>query len=101
TLALVKTVSRTGATAGSVLTGAIRSNAGLRILVQQDQPRGDWGPVRGPFELLDPGENMHTDALTPLVGQVLDAATTLRIVRKAHPMCVNVVNTNILMVEQL
>ncbi|HZU36665.1 MAG TPA: hypothetical protein VFA18_12180 [Gemmataceae bacterium] len=100
TFSLAKNVSKTGAPAGTVLTGIIRSNAGLRIRVFEPQPRGEWGPLRGTFEILDAGDNMHTETLGPLVGQRLDAERLLAIIRRAHPMCVNVVNATILMVEK-
>jgi hypothetical protein len=93
-------ISRTGAEAGSVLVGVIRSNSGLRIRVRDRQPKGEWGPVKGPFEILDPGLNMHTAALTLLVGQTLDAAQVLEAIRHAHPMCVNVVNANVVAKER-
>ncbi len=95
-----KNVAQTGAPAGAVLTGVIRSNAGLRVRVLEGQQRDAWGPIKGPFELLDAGDNMHTDALTPLVGQRLDADRVLSVIRRTHPMCVNVVNATILVVEQ-
>lgn len=93
-------ISRTGAEAGSILTGVIRSNTGLRIRVHDRQPKGEWGSVKGLFEILEPGTNMHTAALTPLIGQTLDAGQVLEAIRRDHPMCVNVVNANVLAKER-
>ncbi len=97
---LLKDVSRTGAPAGAVVTGTIKSNAGLRIKVLEEQSRGNWGPVHGCFVILDAGENIHTETLTPMVGQVFNAEKILRITRRAHPMCINVVNARVLMLER-
>ncbi len=57
------------------------------------------GPIRGAFDLLDAGDNMHAKALAPLVGQRTDAEHLLAVIRRAHPMCVNVMNATILMIE--
>ncbi len=43
TLALIKNLAKTGAPAGALLRGAIRSNAGLRVRVIEPQPRDGWG----------------------------------------------------------
>ncbi len=99
TFTLSKNLAKTGAPAGAVLTGAISSNAGLRVRVMEPQPRDGWGPIRGAFDLLDAGHNMHTKALAPLVGQRTDAEHVLAVIRRAHPMCVNVVNATILTAE--
>ncbi len=92
----VKNVSRTGATAGMVLKGITRSNHGLRIRILADQPLGNWATIDGPFVILDAGENMHSEALQELVGQPIDAAQLLQVIRRDHPTCVNIVNSRIL-----
>ena len=97
---LANSVSRSGAPAGSVLTGAIRSNAGLRLRVLEPQSRGPWGPIRGRFVVLDAGENMHTEALMPLIGRLTTASQVLEVTRRQHPMCVNIVNARTLMLEE-
>ena len=92
-------VSRRGAAADSVLRGSGISNQGLRVRILQAQPRDRDGPILGPFVLLDAGKNRHTEALAPLVNRVTDSQEVLRIIRKEHPACVNVVNANILGLE--
>src|SRR3712207_8421950 len=57
---------RLGAEAGSVLLGFGRHNKGLRLKVAQAQAKGDGGPVRGQFVILDVGANRseeHTSEL--------------------------------------
>jgi len=95
-----KAVHLTGAAPGAILTGLVRSNEGLRIRVTQPQTSHDWGPINGPFELLSAGQNMHSAALTPLVGQMLNAGQLLEICRRQHPNCISIVNANILRVLQ-
>jgi hypothetical protein len=94
------TVEKEGAAAGSVLRGVSPTNSGLRLRVLSPQERGDAGPLRGPFVILDTGDNKHADALAGLLGQTTDAAAVLRAIREASPGCVSVVNTNILAVER-
>jgi hypothetical protein len=94
-----ETVDRTGAPAGSVLRGAVRTNQGLRLCVLQGQTRGDWGPLAGDFVILDTGDNRHTPALAELLHRPTDAATTLAVLRRASPGCVKVVKKNILVAE--
>jgi hypothetical protein len=94
------TVHATGAPAGSVLTGTVAWNQGLRLRVAQTQPRSIGGPIEGPFDILDAGDGKHAGALRPLLGRATDAAEVLRVIRRQFPQCVNVVNANILMVEK-
>jgi hypothetical protein len=93
------TVERQGADAGSILLGTTSANQGLRLRVQVSQAKGDAGPLRGPFVLLDAGDNKHTDALSGLLGKTTDAAEVLKVIREVSPGCVSVVNTNILAAE--
>jgi hypothetical protein len=51
----------------------------LRVL--ERQAIGTEGPVRGPFVLLDAGDNKHADALSGLLGKTTDAAEVLRAIR--------------------
>jgi hypothetical protein len=89
-------VNRRGAAAGCILLGAGNSNQGLRLRVLEEQAAGDGGPIRGGFIILSTGDNMHADALRPLLGRVTDAAEVLRAVRARHPGRVSPVNANIL-----
>jgi hypothetical protein len=93
------TVEKQGAAAGSVLCGTSPSNQGLRLRVLFPQEKGDAGPLRGPFVLLDAGDNKHADALSGLLGKTTDAVEVLKTIREVSPGCVSVVNTNILAVE--
>ena len=93
-------VSRRGAPADSILRGNGISNQGLRVRILQEQPRDRDGPILGQFIILDAGKNRHTQALTPLVNRLTDSQEVLRIIRKEHPACVNVVNANILVAEE-
>src|SRR5688572_22226018 len=92
-------VSKHGAAAGSVLAGASPNNQGLRLRVRQTQGRGDGGPLRGGFVILDAGDNRHSDALLPLLGRETTAEELLRLLRRWHPACVSVANANLLTVE--
>jgi hypothetical protein len=92
-------VDRHGAAAGSVLVGAGASNQGQRLRVLQEQPAGDGGPVKGDLVLLSTGDNIHADALRPLLSRVTDAAEVLRAVRARHPGRVSPVNANLLVAE--
>jgi hypothetical protein len=89
-------VKQYGAAAGEILSGNGLNNRGLRIQVQQDQPGGQDGPIKGEFVILCVGDNKHSESLKPLLHHVTNAALVLGIVRRQHPSCVNVVNTNIL-----
>lgn len=93
-------VSKCGAVAGCVLRGSAVNNRGLRLKVIQEQARGNEGAIKGGFVLLDVGDNIHTQSLGPLLGQVTDATAVVGIIRRAHPGCLNVVNANILALEQ-
>jgi hypothetical protein len=84
--------STDGAAAGAVLRGCAGNNEGLRIRVLEDQPRGASGPVRGPFIILDAGDNRHTASLEALLHRPTDAAEVLRAIRRARQACVSVVN---------
>ena len=92
-------VSNSGAAAGCVLLGAGMHNRGLRIKVLEEQARGNDGPIQGRFVILDAGDNKHSVALQGLASQVTDAGQVLRALRRLHPGCVSVVNTNILAAE--
>lgn len=70
----------------------------MRVL--QEQATGNDGPIRGRFLILDVGDNKHSDALTALLGRATDALEVLALIRREHPDCVSVVNTNILAVEE-
>jgi hypothetical protein len=94
-----KSVEKSGADAGSVLRGAGATNQGLRLRLVRRQERGDAGALKGPFLLLDAGDNRHSDALGGLVGKLTDAAEVLALIREVSPSCVSVVNANILAVE--
>jgi hypothetical protein len=93
-------VSEQGAVAGCVLLGDSRSNSGLRIRVLQEQARGHDGAVKGPFVILDVGDNVHSTCLLALLHKMTDADEVLGLVRRGHSMCVNVVNANTLVPEQ-
>jgi hypothetical protein len=43
---------------------------------------------------------MHSEALEALLDTVTDAQEVLRIIRAEHPGCVNVANSNILVVQE-
>ncbi len=94
-----KRVSDSGAQGGCILSGAAPHNMGLRLRVLLDQPKGDGGPIKGRFQILDAGSNKHSDSLQSLLGVTTDAQEVITIIRRAHPGCVSVVNANILMVE--
>jgi hypothetical protein len=57
------------------------------------------GPIRGRFIILDPGDNVRSDSLQALVNRATDADEVLRVLRKDHPACVNVVNAHVLAPE--
>jgi hypothetical protein len=92
-------VNTSGAAAGSVLRGAVPNNRGLRLRVLQDQARGTDGPILGRFVVLDAGDNKHSESLKAFAGQVTDAGVLLLALRRQHPGCVSVVNTNLLALE--
>jgi hypothetical protein len=92
-------VSNTGARGGSVLRGLVLHNHGLRLRVLQDQCKGQEGPLRGHFEILDVGDNKHATSLLQFVGATTDAQEIITVLRLTSPACVNVVNANILTVE--
>ena len=54
-----------GVAAGAVLRGTVTHNRGVRSAVLQDHPRGDGGPIKGGFVLLDAGDNAHSALLAP------------------------------------
>jgi len=93
-------VSQIGAHAGCVLGGSARNNKGLRLKISQAQPKGHGGPIVGTFQILDVGENKYSTILEGLLGRPTDAHEILRVLRLAHPQCVNVVNANVLVAEQ-
>lgn len=94
-----RTVSTLGAAADCVLCGVSPTNQGLRLKVLHDQDKGHCGAIRGPFLILDVGDNKHAQALEGLLNRVTDAAEVLAIIRRRHPACVHVVNANILAVQ--
>ena len=53
--AFLHTVREQGAPAGAVLRGAGPSNGGLRLRIAEEQHRGQDGPIRGAFVILDAG----------------------------------------------
>jgi hypothetical protein len=89
-------VSDTGARAGAILVGVVPQNDGLRLKVLQDQPKGGGGPIKGKFQILDVGDNKHSDSLRELLGAPTDAEEVVIIIRRTYPSCVNIVNANIL-----
>ena len=93
---LLKRVTDTGAPSGSILRGLVPHNEGLRLRVLQEQPRGATGPIQGRIEIIDVGNNKHSNSLSQLLGVTTDAQEVLTILRQASPACVNVVNANIL-----
>jgi hypothetical protein len=93
-------ISNRGAESGCILRGAARSNQGLRLQISQGQAKGSGGPIRGRFQILDVGDNMHSAALEHLLGAATDAEQVVQIIRRGHPGCVSVVNANILVVEE-
>src|SRR5207245_5149226 len=92
-------VSDTGAIKDSILIGIAPHNEGLRLKILQDQPRGDGGPIKGALQILDVGDNKHSESLRTLLGRSTNAEEVITLIRTAHPSCVNVVNANILTVE--
>ena len=79
-------VGKCGARAGSVLRRATLHNTGLRLRVVQGQDRGTQGPIRGPFIILDAGNNMHSHALEELLGIVTDSGGVLRAIRPGRAL---------------
>lgn len=94
------TVNQVGAGAGCVLSGSGLSNQGLRVRVLREQARGEDGPIKGGFVILDVGHNRHSESLEPLLDQLTDAEHVLGVIRRRHAGCVNVVNTNLLTVAE-
>jgi hypothetical protein len=93
-------VNQTGAKNGCILCGAAPNNTGLRLRILQDQARGQGGPIGGPFQILDVGNNKYSEFLEGLLGRTTHAEEVVRIIRREYPGCVNIVNTNILVVEE-
>src|SRR3954454_5069095 len=93
-------ISKCGATAGSILRGSSKNNKGLRVQVCQGQLRGHEGAIKGRFVILDSGENKHSPFLESLVQQLTDADAVLGIIRREHQACLNVVNANSLVLER-
>jgi hypothetical protein len=91
-----QTVEDCGAAAGSVLVGLGLNNGGLRVRVSQAQPRGDGGAIKGDFFILATGDNVHAEALRPLLGRATSAEEVVVAVPRRHPGSVNPVNVNIL-----
>ena len=94
------TVSKQGAVAGCILRGIGLNNQGVRLKVLQEQAKGSEGAVKGHFVILDVGDNIHSETLEALLDTVTDAQEVLAIIRAEHPGCVNVANTNILVVQE-
>jgi hypothetical protein len=95
-----KCVSKTGARSGCILRGIVQHNEGLRLRVLHDQPRGVAGAIRGHFEIIDVGNNKHSNLLLQFLGATTDAEQVIAVLRRTSPACVNVVNANILTVEE-
>jgi hypothetical protein len=76
------------------------NNQGLRLRIMQDQPRGTDGPLVGAFHILDVGDNKYSACLEALVGRATDADQVVRTIRQVSPQGVNVVNSNVLVVEK-
>jgi hypothetical protein len=95
------TVDKVGAKAGCILCGSGMNNKGLRLRISQDQLRGHDGSITGTFEILDVGENKHAQSLQGLVGKMTSSEETLDLIRRDHPGCVHVANTNILVLENI
>jgi hypothetical protein len=96
----LKAVCRTGAKTGSVLEGMAKNNKGLRLRIMEDQVRSPGGPISGGFHILDVGKNKYSKCLETHVGQATDADQVVRTLRQEYPQCVNIVNSNILVLEQ-
>jgi len=94
-----RTVSGQGAAAGTILTGCGGNNQGLRLRILHSQPRGADGPITGDFVILDVGDSKHSDSLIGLLDRATNAAEIVGLIRRQHPGCVSVVNTNILLPE--
>lgn len=94
-----QTAEACGVAAGCVLRGSGIHNQGLRLKVLHDHPRGDGGPLRGAFVILDAGDNVHTHLLEHLVGRATTADEVARLIRRDNRSCVNVANANILRPE--
>jgi hypothetical protein len=67
--------------------------------VSQAQPRGKDGAITGGFVILHAGDNKHAQSLAALLHRPTDAAEVLAVIRRRHAGYVNVVNTNILVLE--
>jgi hypothetical protein len=93
-------VSQTGAKAGCILCGAAPNNTGLRLRILQDHPKGQAGPIQGSFQILNVGDNKHSEFLEGLLGRTTDAEEVVRLIRREHAGCVSIVNANILTVEK-
>jgi hypothetical protein len=65
----------------------------------QAQGRGDGGPIKGEFVILAAGDNIHADALRPLLGRATSGEEEVVAVRRRRPGCVSPVNANSLAVE--
>jgi hypothetical protein len=92
-------VETRGAAAGCVVRGTGLNNQGVRIRVLCEPQKGRHGGLRGPFVLLDAGDNKPTEALRPLLGRETNAEEVLRVIRRDSPGCVRVANANILAPE--
>jgi hypothetical protein len=96
----INRVSDTGAQSGSVLLGLASQNEGLRLRILQDQPRGAAGAIKGPFEILNVGNNKHAVSLRELLGQITDAKEVITVLRRSYHACVSVVDVDMLVVEE-
>jgi hypothetical protein len=92
-------VSDTGARSGCIVRGLVPQNDGLRLRILEDQPKGETGPIKGRFQILEVGHNKHAPALLELLGATTDAEEVIIVLRRSYPACVSVVNANILTVE--
>lgn len=93
---VIHTVAQNGAPAGACVRGFVRSNAGIRIRVQDAQPRGGMGALKGSFVIEDVGDNSHSETLRSLLNVPTTAAEVIALLRRGSAACINVANVNIL-----
>jgi len=92
-------VSNRGAAAGTVLVGGGLSNRGVRLQVLREQAKGDDGPLKGRFVILDVGDNMYSQSLRFLLDRETDAAEVMGILGPEYGGYVHVVNAGILVLD--
>lgn len=94
-----RTVGESGAPAGACLRGFAKSNEGVRIRINDAQPRGGIGPLKGSFVIEDVGANAHSATLFPLLNIPTNAVEVLALLRRGRAACINIANVNILSCE--